>query len=115
MEKISTCVNEIDFHRISKLFNANLKLTKRKSGKEIDVLIGMQYAAYHPVRKEANGHLLLFENQFGQVVAGFHPQLKEKTQILVKHATVLYITGHLQSFFDVEDIGISCNPICGSC
>ena len=115
MEKISTCVNEIDFQRISKLFNANLKLTKRKSGKEIDVLIGMQYAAYHPVRKEANGHLLLLENQFGQVVAGSHPQLKERTQILVKHATVLHITGHLQSFFDVENIGISCNPKCGSC
>ena len=74
IEKISTNINEINFQVISKLFNTKLNIARRRSGKEIDVLIGMQYAGFHPVRQEANGHLLLLENQFGQVVAGSHLQ-----------------------------------------
>ena len=87
MEKISTCSNEINLKRMSMLFRTQLKSAKRRDSEEIDVLIGMQYAGYNPVRKEANGHLLLVENQYGQVRAGSHPQLMEKTLLLVKHAT----------------------------
>ena len=112
IEKISTDINEINFQVISKLFNTKLNIARRRSGKEIDVLIGMQYAGFHPVRQEANGHLLLLENQFGQVVAGSHPQLIEKTQ---KLDTILHSIGQIQSFFDIESIGIRCNPRCGSC
>ena len=54
MEKISTCSNEINFQRISKHFRTQFKSAKRMGIEEIDVLIGMQYAGYHPVRKEAN-------------------------------------------------------------
>ena len=79
MEKISKCINEINFQRISKLFGTQLKSEKRRGGEEIDVLIGMQYAGYHPFRKEANGHLLLLESQYGQLIAGSHPQLMERT------------------------------------
>ena len=65
MEKISTCINEINFQRISKLFRTQLKSAKQKESEEIDVLISLQYAGYHPVRKEVKGHLLLLENQYG--------------------------------------------------
>ena len=115
IEKISTDINEINFQVISKLFKTKLNLARHRSGKEIDVLIGMQYAGYHPVRLEANGHLLLLQNQFGQVVPGSHPQLIEKTQKLVKHVTILHSVAQLQDFFDVESIGIRCNPKCGGC
>ena len=77
MEKISTCINEINFQRISKLFRTQLKSAKQRESEEIDVLISLQLAGYHPVRKEVKGHLLLLENQYGQIIAGSHPQLME--------------------------------------
>ena len=50
----------------------------RPAGREIDLLIGMQYAGYQPVRKESLGHLLLLKNQFGHIIAGSNPHDKEK-------------------------------------
>ena len=67
------------------------------------------------MRKQAVGHLLLLENQFGLIIAASHPKVMEKTQILVKHAVVLHAPGSIERFFEIESLGTNCNPKCGSC
>ena len=118
IDRISTPVNAIDLSCIKGLFQVKAEDYKRPDGKEIDILIGMQYAGYHPVRIEAAGHLLLLRNCFGYVIAGHHSQLKEGTKVFVKHATVLNATGildQIEKFYSMEQLGISCTPKCGSC
>ena len=115
IERISTPMNAVNFEELAKLFPSHPGKFNRPAGKEIDLLIGMQYAGYHPVRRQAVGHLLLLENQFGLIIAGSHPKVMEKTQILVKHAVVLHALGSIERFFEIESLGTNCNPKCGSC
>lgn len=118
IDRISTTINVIDLSCIEGLFQVPPVNFKRPNGKEIDILIGMQYAAHHPVRIEAKGHLLLLRNCFGYVIAGHHPLLKEHTKLLVKHAAIMNVTGileQIEKFYAIEQLGIACTPRCGSC
>ena len=115
MEKISTPINYIDISFIKEVFEHCPKDIVRPTGREIDILIGIEYAAYHPVQREVCGQLVLLENQFGYVVAGSHPKLKEQTSLLVQHAVVLHSHGNIEKFFEIENLGVSCQPKCGSC
>ena len=115
MEKISTPINYIDIGFVKEVFEHCPKDIVRPTGREIDILVGIEYAAYHPVQREVCGQLVLLENQFGYVVAGSHPKLKEQTSLLVQHAVVLHSHGNIEKFFEIENLGVSCQPKCGSC
>ena len=81
----------------------------------IDILIGFDYAGFHPQRIEGIKHLVLLENRFGYTIAGSHEILKQNSECNeVKHAVVLH-TGSLERFYTIENLGVSCNPQCGSC
>ena len=115
LEKISTslCSQKID--HLVKLFNVEPELVEQAHGDQIHLLIGMQYAGFHPVCVASVGHLLLLQNRFGYLIAGSHPTVKETARKLVKHATIMHISGTLDRFFSIEGLGISCQPKCGSC
>ena len=85
--------------RVAHLFNKVklAELNRPKEGK-IDCLIGYEYAAFHPVRKQACGHLLILENQCGYVIGGSHPRLKKNTRKLVQHATVHFASASVEDF-----------------
>ena len=61
IEKISSSISAVNIQDIASLFSVDSDSIKRPSSGEIDVLVGVQYAAYHPVRIEAKGHLLLLQ------------------------------------------------------
>ena len=86
--------------RVAHLFN-KVKLSELNRPKEgkIDCLIGYEYAAFHPVRKQACGHLLILENRFGYVIGGSHSRLKENTRKLVQHATVHFASASVEDFY----------------
>ena len=95
--------------------DASLKEIKRPSG-EIHVLIGFEYAGYHPLRVNSKDHLLLMRNQFGACLGGFHPNLIEEDVKVIKHAYIHYVKGvDVEDFYDAEGLGIQCTPRCGSC
>ena len=98
MEKISTPINYIDIGFVKEVFEHCPKDIVRPTGREIDILVGIEYAAYHPVQREICGQLVLLENRFGYVVAGSHPRLKEQTSLLVQHAVVLHTHGNIEKF-----------------
>ena len=76
IDSISTNIAEVRLNRVAPLFNKIRlsELNRRKEGK-INCLIGYEYAAFHPVRKQACCHLLILEIRFGYVVGGSHPRL----------------------------------------
>ena len=86
----------------------------------IDLLIGMRYAAFQPVRVEASGHLLAMENRFGMLVAGWHEKFNgalslDPSVLQMRNGVVMYTTGSVERFFEIEGLGISCKPVCGGC
>ena len=89
IDSISTDICEVKMDDIPALFDCiSVSDLDRPNEGQIDCLIGYQYAGFHPVRKQAAGHLLILENRFGYVVGRSHPKLKEKTRKLVQHVTV---------------------------
>ena len=80
IEKITNEISNINTGHMNKLFNqANMPQMRRPSG-TVDLLIGFEYAAWHPTREQAAGHLLLLSNIFGKCMGGYHPRLNEQTK-----------------------------------
>ena len=65
INKISTEVKDIDVKGVTCLFE-NVKMGELTPPVgEIDILIGFEYAAYHPVTEQSSDHLLVMQNRFG--------------------------------------------------
>ena len=72
--------------------------------------------AYHPVREQNVGHLLLLKNCFGKCIGGSHPNLQEGTSRLIQYATVNHARKmRIEEFYSIEAMSIECNPKCGGC
>ena len=125
IEKISSDIGSFDAKEVSQLFKIDQNTISRPNGGEIDLLLGVRYAGYHPVRCDARGHLLLLQNRFGCTIEGTHPNIKEKTKIeaqcmQLRHAIVMFVServGHenADQFHTIEGLGVTCIPQCGSC
>ena len=115
-DSISTDIAEVKLDRVAPLFN-KIKLSELNRPKEgkIDFLIGYEYAAFHPVRKQACSHLLILENRFGYVIGGSHPRIKENTRKLIQYATVHFASASVEDFYIMENLGVECTLECGSC
>ena len=111
-----TKVKGINVKGVLSIFkNVNLEELIRPIG-EIDVLIGFEYAGYHPVTEQSADHLLVMQNRFGKCLGGFHKLLSEKTQKTTQHVTINHLRQiKVEDFYDVEAMGVSCNPRCGGC
>ena len=116
IDRISSPVEGINLNGVMHLFqNINKQEIQRPSG-EIDVLIGYEYAGYHPEREQSSGHLLLLKNRFGRCLGGSHTNMAENTLKLIQHATVHHVARvNIEDFFDTESLGVECSPKCGSC
>ena len=120
IDKISSPITPTNLSEIAKILQVDPESINRPSSGEIEVLIGLQYAAFHPERVKSVGHLTLYQNRFGKAVGGSHPRLREGTTIedacsLVKIATAMHISEVHDTFFQIEGLGVSCTPKCGSC
>ena len=111
-------VQNVGVSYIAKLFtDVSTKDIDHPTG-EIEVLIGYQYAAYHPQREQNIGHLLLLKNQFGKCIGGSHNLIRDETQLHTKFedARVHYVnTVSITNLHEIENLGIECEPRCGGC
>ena len=116
IDRISTDITPIEVSRVIKLLEgvSAQDLARPEEG-EIGCLIGYEYAAFHPVRKQGAGHLLLLENRFGMIIGGTHPTLKERTRKVLQHATIHHAMVRVEDFYKLEQLGVKCTPKCGTC
>ena len=116
IERISSDIKAVNVNGVIKKFkNTRIQDLDRPNEGQIDCLIGYEYAAFHPVRKQAVGHLLLLQNRFGTVIGGTHSQLVENTRKVVQHVIVHHATVRMEDFYSMEQLGVQCSPRCGSC
>ena len=116
IDKITTAVKRIKLDGIIHLFRGlDGKEVERPEG-EIDVLIGFEYAGFHPVQEQSSGHLLLLKNRFGRCLGGSHPELTENARKVVQGVVVNHAESiSIGDFYEVEGIGVECHPRCGCC
>lgn len=76
----------------------------------VDVLIGYNYAAYHPQKEQSTNNLLLLNNRSRSCIGGTHPSIKEKS---VKHDLCNEV--NVEDFYNIENFGIQHTPRCGEC
>ena len=117
IEEISKSVGKIETVEIAeKMFPyIDKRRMKQNTEEDTDILIGMQYAGFHPTRIDNRDHLILSENRFGYALAGSHALIKRYPQHKVQHAIVLHTVAELDSLYSIEGLGINCSPKCGSC
>ena len=105
IDRISTKINSTNLRDFTHVFETNLEDFRISDG-EVEVLIGMNYAAYHPQKVEAYGQLVLYETDFGKCVGGSHPHLKNDTQILISNARVNHLNAYSAlKYFEIEALG----------
>ena len=110
LEKISSDIQAVNLGRVIPLFqNVTIKDVGRPSYGEIDCLMGMDISGYHPVRIKAVDHFILLKNQFGLVIGGSHPQIKENAVKLIYCRCRLMCSNLL---FKGVNIGIVCSIVC---
>lgn len=117
IEKISTEIKTINVQGVMHLFDGVRKNELKRPSGEIDVLIGYEYAGFHPVRQQASGHLLLLSSRFGKCLGGSHPLLSEYTRKVIQHVQVHHVDVEttIEDFYNIEAMGVNCNPKCGGC
>ena len=81
--KISTNINPMKWDGVVCLFDTDVSRIKKPSG-EVEMLIGLNYAAYHPQKVESKGQMVIYENCFGVCIAGSHPLLRNHTDHNIK-------------------------------
>ena len=108
----NVCIEEIAMKLFPYIERTRLRYP---SEGETDILIGMQYAAFHPTRIDNRDHLLLTENRFGYAISGSHALIEKYPQKIVQHAVVLNTATTIDALYTIENLGVSCTPKCGSC
>ena len=97
IDNITNEISDIKVEKIIHLFNnINKSEIERPSGR-IDVLIGMEYAAWHPMKEQSCEHLLIYKNVFGRCLGGYHSSVTEKTK--KKHQYSSYCKSYIISLY----------------
>ena len=113
--KISSSIEAIETDMFAITFGVHPEEIRRPEG-EVDVLIGLEYAGFHPDKEKIVDHLVLFRNRFGACLGGTHRRLTERTEKVIHDVEVAHIkAAKIDDFYENESLGISCQPKCGSC
>ena len=81
IDRISSPVCRVYKKKIAGIFDIDETEFNSPDEGEIDMLIGLQYAVFHPVPVSTSGHLILYRNCFGTVLGGCHSDIHEDIQI----------------------------------
>jgi len=104
IDKITSDIPAVNLNGVYELFkNVPKKEIERPTG-EVDVLIGYEYAGFHPQKEQSSGHLLLLKNQFGRCIGGTHQQIKiTKDRYELNNVQVLHISSpSVEDFYNRE-------------
>ena len=117
IDKITADIPTIDQNAVQQLFKDVPNAGIDRPVGEVDVLIGFNYANFHPQREQSVEHLLLLKNRFGRCIGGTHPKVKEGTKHheLNNIQFLREVSPSVEDFYKIENLGIECKPRCGGC
>ena len=116
IDRITSDTQKVDIDGVVRFFNNVSKEEILRPVGPVDVLIGYEYAAYHPQKEQTSDHLLLLKNRFGRCIGGMHPSMKETSvHCNIKCVKVNTAIVKVEDFYNIENLGIECKPRCGGC
>ena len=117
IEKITNEIGKLELKDVVKQFEGITPDDIDRPEGELNLLIGYDYAGWHPVVEKSNGHLVLLGNIFGKCIGGRCPYQVENTKGSVVGASVNLIKkdGISSEFLTIESLGVQCDPKCGNC
>ena len=75
IDRTTNNIAKVELNPIIQNFeNVDLRDIQRPPG-EVDLLIGYDYAGWHPIPENTNGHLIILSNMFGKCVGGRYPSV----------------------------------------
>ena len=112
ISKISSAINQIDTHLIQEAMPGECLDQLQPTG-DVDMLIGFDYAGFHPEKEKAAGHLILLKNRFGRCISGSYKGADGSTTKIVQTAQVSHVcqVPRLVDFYECESLGIHSQPI----
>ena len=114
IKQISTSIDSVETSKLAQKLQVKPIEVQRPAG-EIDMLIGIDYAGFHPEKISASGHLVLMKNKFGTCLSGSSKEIEENTKIIVKNVSIYHAIVKIEDFYNSEGLGVTCQPKCGSC
>ena len=117
IDKFTSDIQSINIDGVVQLFkNVSKEEIVCPTG-AIDVLVGYEYAGFHPEREQNSEHLLLLKNRFGRCIGGTHPLIEETSvKPNLSDVKVLHVMkANVEDFYNIENLGIECKPRCGGC
>ena len=118
IDKITNEISVIENKGIVKLFNNLNETDISRNSEDIDLLIGYDYAAWHPVKEQENGQLLVLSNCFGKCIGGKYSNLRDNPRRFINSAHVVNLVHKhnvVRDFLSIESVGVDCTPKCGGC
>ena len=109
IDKITADIPTIDQNAVQQLFKDVPNAGIDRPVVEVDVLIGFNYANFHPQREQSVEHLLLLKNRFGRCIGGTHPKVKEDTKHheLNNIQFLREVSPSVEDFYKIENLGIA--------
>ena len=104
---------DISLNNIKEKFHGVDVLQIREPEGSVDLLVGFEYAAWHPIVEQAKGQLLLLSNIFGKCFGGNYSRYKSESEKDVVDISVSHVS--LSEFFTIESMGVNTDPKCGGC
>lgn len=115
IDKITTDIQSVNMDKALDTLKIQRGDVTRPKG-AVDVLIGYDYAGFHPVKERNVEHLMLLKNRFGRCIGGTHPSIREKNHKSAFDACANHLKAvKIDDFYNIERLGVSCTPRCGGC
>ena len=117
IDKITSDIQNVSIDGLEHIFKGvSIREVTRPTG-PVDLLIGYEYAGFHPQLERKKGHLLLLRNQFGKCLGRKHPGFQEThTKSKIKDARVHHVAAvNVEDFYNIEGLGVACSSRCGGC
>ena len=77
IDKVTSDIQSVSIDGISHILGVPKDEIERPHG-TVDVLIGYDYAGFHPEKESSSGHLLLLRNRFGAALAELTPPSEDQ-------------------------------------
>jgi len=87
IQRISSPAKAINMMNFANLFLTVPEEEITRPTGDIDMLIGFEYAGFHPTKEQSVNHLLLLKNRFGRSIGGSRKEIISKNE----HSTACYI------------------------
>ena len=117
IERITLDIQAVNLDGVVNLFKGvSAEEVTRPTG-PVDLLIGYEYAGFHPQLERRNGHLLILKNQFVKCIGGKHPSIKETqptselTSSRANHVNAI----NVEDIYNIVGLWVACSPRCGGC